>query len=148
MDIEFVAYCLSRLTDSQFALYCVLRSLRGQILTLSEIAELMGRSAGNPDRLRHHLRNLERKGFIRYYARGGFGHEILWVRMDAVEKAPSIELTRRKACEYRLVHPEHGSKKLLHGNIRDFARRNGLQYRALRSVLSGDRNHHHGWKLG
>lgn len=148
MNAEYLRYCLGTLTDQQFAVYCTLQAIPlGQTFTLAEVAEIMGRSPEHHDRLRTHFKNLEHKKFIIYRSMPGQGHELLWIRTTAEEKAPLAQSFKLRACEYVVCHPEHGRKKLTHGNIRAFVERHGLKYRAFRAVLSGDRNHHHEWRM-
>lgn len=147
VDLELCKHLGKTVLASDILLLLVCQELEGSECYLSDLSSATGQS---DVATRRGLRRLERKGHLVYHVfnRGGTapGHKILWARRTEEEKTPGA-LCKNRARAIRLVHPEHGSKTVLHGCIREFARKHDLKYRALRAVISGDRNHHHGWRL-
>jgi hypothetical protein len=148
MDLEFTAALGLTLRSSEILTLLVCQQLEKRHCYLLDIATASGQSDVSARRA---MRLLQRHRHLIYtvHNRGSDdpNYEVLWVRRSMIEKAPdSIGLIRRAKIIY-IDHPEHGKKSIAHGQIRKFVEKNDLNYRAFRAVLSGDRNHHHGWRL-
>lgn len=147
--IDFLRHLGTRLSSGQILTLLVAQQYEKQHCYLADVAAAIGASEVTA---RKYLRSLQKQGHLIFVVHNTGSddpnYEILWARRTAQEKAPNAYHLTRKVREIVVSHPEHGKKTIQHGNIRKFVNKYGLNYRAFRSVLNGDRNHHHNWRLG
>lgn len=146
--IDFLTELGTRLSSGQLLTLLVAQQYEKQHCYLADIAGAIGSSDVTA---RKYLRSLQRQGHLVFVVHNTGGnhpnYEILWTRRSADEKSPNAYNLTRRAREIVVSHPDHGRKTIQHGNIRKFVRQHKLKYRAFRAVLTGERNHHHGWRL-
>ena len=146
--IELTKWLGIKLRPGEILTLLVCQQLIGQDIYLADIAAATGQSEPTTRRA---MQKLQRLGHLAYsvFNRGcdDPNYKVLWARTAIGDVTPKLAQLRRDATLVVVEHPECGRKSLVHGQIRKFAKENGLNYRAFRSVLGGDRNHHHGWRL-
>lgn len=144
VDPEYLQYCLSKLTDNEFTVYCAVKALGECHTTQEAIGEIISKSA---HQVCLYIQKLEKKGFIIYEGKSGKGITILWIRHSSTEKQPDPSQMKYRFCGYKLISPEGKTKVVMPGKIREFCREQKLNRKCFYLLVQGERNHHKGWKL-
>lgn len=144
MELDYIEWCASRLTPSEFLIYTILLNL-GEIESsckaISKIANTDSRT------LSYYLQTLEKKKFLVIKGRYSRGVSILWVRQTQQDKQPCPQALKTNCYDFRIKSPEGKLYRLHEGGIAKFCRKHDLTCKTFYAVLSGRYKQHKGWTL-
>lgn len=143
MDLDYIAWCLERLSPPQFLVYLICREIGIADIQLKAIATILDLS---PECVSTHLKRLEKLKFIVRESMLGVGISLLWIRQNSSEKQPNPGQLKQQRLGIRLISPEGKIFKVKHGEIQRFCEIHQLERRSVYAIRQGKYSQHKGWR--
>jgi Winged helix-turn-helix DNA-binding len=142
LNQDFFVWCLQRLTPHEFCVYqaCAFIGSDAEI-SMQVISDICSMSA---DTVRHHMKSLQKLGFVQYDSTNGTGTVLLWVRRTTQDKPLSVYHLKGRT-SVTLINPDGEFFQIKRGEIRKFCEEKRLNRRCIYDILEGNRRSHHGW---